>query len=174
MTTTFVTTHVQDCVVTSFGPTETSLHGNIQLVLACPRNWSRWSAGPHCHLLWANRDILAWQHMTCLGLPNVVSQNPPASSDRQHEEPGGSQDCWWAPIPLSTAWNPAHDLVSGLQGMPPDLVPDQEGVEVISVSFLDAQTRVNISLSCNRLIGWLPISAIKSRLYSRIRSDLGI
>jgi hypothetical protein len=37
--------------------------------------------------------------------------------------------------------------------MPPDLVPDQEGVEVISVSFLDAQTRVNISLSCNRLIG---------------------
>jgi hypothetical protein len=35
----------------------------------------------------------------------------------------------------------------------PDLVPDQEGVEVIYVSFLHAQTRVNISPSRDRLIG---------------------
>jgi hypothetical protein len=64
-----------------------------------------------------------------LGVPEcVVSQNPPASSDRQHEEPGGSRDGWWAPVPRSTAQDPAHVLVSGLLGMPPYLIPDQEGV----------------------------------------------
>jgi hypothetical protein len=40
-----------------------------------------------------------------------------------------------------------------LLGVPPDLVPDQEGVEVISVTFLHAQTRSNISPSHDRLIG---------------------
>jgi hypothetical protein len=48
--------------------------------------------------------------------------------------------------------------------VPPDLVRDQEGVEVMYVSFLHAQTRINISPSRDRLIGWFPISAVKSRL----------
>jgi hypothetical protein len=38
-------------------------------------------------------------------------------------------------------------------GVPPDLVLDQEGVEVIYVSFLHAKTRVNISPSRDWLIG---------------------
>jgi hypothetical protein len=58
----------------------------------------------------------------------VVGQNPPASSDRQHEEPGGSRDCWWAPVPRSTSQDLAHILASGLLGVPPNLAPDQEGV----------------------------------------------
>jgi hypothetical protein len=63
------------------------------------------------------------------GVPEcVVGRNPPASSDRQHEEPGGSRDCEWAPVPWTTARDPAHVLASGLLGVPPDLVPDQEGV----------------------------------------------
>jgi hypothetical protein len=41
----------------------------------------------------------------------------------------------------------------GLLDVPPDLVPDQEGVDVISVSFLHAQTRSNVSPSRDRLIG---------------------
>jgi hypothetical protein len=66
--------------------------------------------------------------MVPLGVPEyVVGQNPPASSDRQHEEPGGSRDYWWAPVPRSTARDPAHILASRSLGVPPDLVPDQEG-----------------------------------------------
>jgi hypothetical protein len=87
------------------------------------------------------------------GVPEcVVGQNSPASSDRQHEEPGGSLDCWRAPVPRSTAQDPAHNLASGLLGVTPDLIPDWEGIEVIYISFLHAQTHVNITPSHDRLI----------------------
>jgi hypothetical protein len=38
--------------------------------------------------------------------------------------------------------------------------------KVLYVSFLHAQTHINISPSRDRLIRWLPISAVKSLLYS--------
>jgi hypothetical protein len=70
----------------SFGLTEISAHGNIRLVLARPRapfglaessllndyfcNNAR--TGLRHPFLWANRDIFAWQHMACLGLPKEL------------------------------------------------------------------------------------------------------
>jgi hypothetical protein len=41
----------------------------------------------------------------------------------------------------------------GMLGVRPDLVPNQEGVDVISVSFLHAQTHSNVSASHDQLIG---------------------
>jgi hypothetical protein len=70
-------------------------------------------------------ELMKSMKMVPLGVPEcVVGQNPSASSDRQHEEPGGSRDCWWALVPQSTARDMAHVLASGFLGVPPDLVPD--------------------------------------------------
>jgi hypothetical protein len=55
---------------------------------------------------------------------SVVDRNPPASNDRQHEEPGGFRDGWRAPVPRLTAQRSgAHPGLESL-GVP----PDQEGV----------------------------------------------
>jgi hypothetical protein len=70
----------------SFGLTETSLHGNIRLVLARPRSsfgpaessflndyfCNNACTGLRSHFLRANRDIFAWHHTTCLGLPKEL------------------------------------------------------------------------------------------------------
>jgi hypothetical protein len=63
------------------------------------------------------------------GVPDcVVDRNPPASNDRQHEEPGGFRDGWRAPVPRSTAQRSGAHLGLESLGVPPDPVPDQEGV----------------------------------------------
>jgi hypothetical protein len=58
-----------------------------------------------------------------LGVPEcVVDRNPPASSDRQHEEPGGFRDCWWVPVPWSRPRSLRHTPQLGeMLGVPPDL-----------------------------------------------------
>jgi hypothetical protein len=64
-----------------------------------------------------------------LGVPEcVVGQNSPASNDRQHEEPGGFRDGWWAPVPRSTVQRSGAHPGLELLGVPPDPAPDQEGV----------------------------------------------
>jgi hypothetical protein len=63
------------------------------------------------------------------GVPEcVVGQNPLASSNRQHEEPGGFRDCWWAPVPRSTVQKSGARPGLESLGVPPDPAPDQEGV----------------------------------------------
>jgi hypothetical protein len=51
---------------------------------------------------------------------------------------------------LPRIWHTTWRL--GLLGVPPNLVPDQEGVDEVSVSFLHAQIRLNVNPSRDRLI----------------------
>jgi hypothetical protein len=61
----FVTTQVKDCIVTFFGPTETLLHGNIQIVLAVSKELISPREGPHHQFFRANRG----QHVNSRGPP---------------------------------------------------------------------------------------------------------
>jgi hypothetical protein len=47
-----------------------------------------------------------------------------------------------------------------LLGVPPDLVPDQEGVNVLPVSFLHAQTHLNVNPGHDRLIGCVYLNKV--------------
>jgi hypothetical protein len=80
--------------------------------------------------LFASAVVLGrrWSGQGMSGCGGVVDRNPPARNDRQHEELGGFQDGWWAPVPRSTALRSgAHPGLESL-GVPPDPAPDQEGV----------------------------------------------
>jgi hypothetical protein len=68
---------------------------------------------------------------------------------RSREAPGtagGLRSLGQRPRIRHTTWR------LGLLDVPPDLVPNQKGVDVVSVSFLHAQTRLNVNPSRDRLI----------------------
>jgi hypothetical protein len=63
------------------------------------------------------------------GRDRICCRSKPAGEQRQATRGAGRlSGLLVGPVPRSTARDPAHVLASELLGVPPDLVPNQEGV----------------------------------------------